>query len=96
MVFFVFLGKATMRIQTKRLAGLLLLPAALTVGVAAASVDLRLVDAAAARDTALVRALLDEGSMLTPRVPTVRRRCSGSRTGTTPKRSSCSCGPAPT
>ncbi len=61
MVFFVFLGKATMRIQTKRLAGLLLLPAALTVGVAAASVDLRLVDAAAARDTALVRALLDEG-----------------------------------
>ena len=61
MVFFVFLGKATMRIQTKRLAGLLLLPAAFTVGVAAASVDLRLVDAAAARDTALVRALLDEG-----------------------------------
>ena len=51
-----------MRIRAKRLAGLLLLPAALTVGVAAAvSTDLRLVDAVAARDTALVRALLNEG-----------------------------------
>ena len=50
-----------MRIQTKRLAGLFLLPV-LTAGVAAAaSPDLRLVDAAAARDTALVRSLIDEG-----------------------------------
>ena len=50
-----------MRIRTHRLAVLLLLPAALTVGVAAAGAELRLVDAAAAGDTARVRALLDEG-----------------------------------
>ena len=50
-----------MRTPTRRLAGLILLPAALTVGAAAATPDLRLLDAAAARDTALVRALLDEG-----------------------------------
>ena len=50
-----------MRIRTTRLAGLILLPA-LAVGVAAAaSPDLRLVDAAAARDTALMRSLIDEG-----------------------------------
>ena len=58
-------GRITVRIRTKRLADLLILlilPAALTVGVAAtASADLRLVNAAAARDTGLVRALLDEG-----------------------------------
>ena len=50
-----------MRIRNTRLAGLLLLPVAFTVGMAAAAADLRLIDAAAARDTALMRALVDEG-----------------------------------
>ena len=50
-----------MRIRMRHRTALLLLPAALTVGAAAATPDLRLVDAAAARDAALVRALLDEG-----------------------------------
>ena len=49
-----------MRIRAEHLAGVFLLPV-LAIGVAqAASPDLRLVDAAAARDAALVRALLDE------------------------------------
>ena len=50
-----------MRFRMKQLAGPMLLPAALAVGVADAAEDLRLVDAAAARDTALMRALVDEG-----------------------------------
>ena len=50
-----------MRFRIKQFVGLILLPAALAVGVADAAEDLRLVDAAAARDTALLRALVDEG-----------------------------------
>ena len=50
-----------MGIRTKRLAGLIFLPALAAGAAAAASPDLRLVDAAAAQDTALVRSLIDEG-----------------------------------
>ena len=50
-----------MRIPARRFAGLFLLPAALMAGATAAAADVRLVDAAAAGDTALVRALLAEG-----------------------------------
>ena len=51
-----------MCIRTKHLTGLLLVPVALALAVAPAAADLRLVDAAADRDTALLRALLDEGA----------------------------------
>jgi len=51
-----------MRAQTKRVVSLCLILLPLTVGMtAAASPDLRLVDASAERNTALVRALLKEG-----------------------------------
>ena len=51
-----------MHVQTKRLASLLLFLVPVTMSSAtAASPDLRLVDAMAERDTALVRALLEEG-----------------------------------
>ena len=74
-----------MCIRSKHLTGLLLVPGVLALAVAVAAADQRLVDAAAAGDSALVRALLAEGVDVN----------TAPRTGTTPRRSICCCAPAP-